>query len=165
MKELASALVKAQAEMSSVTKDSKNPFFKSNYASLNAVRDVALPACNKYGITVLQPTVTVDGKQFVKTTLLHESGQALESFTEVIVKVSNDAQQAGSGISYARRYGLMAMLCLASDDDDGNSASGKAAPASQTTVATPQASNNSSAASQSKSKITFNKKASSEDSI
>jgi hypothetical protein len=122
---LAAALVKAQADMASIKKDEKNPFFKSSYASLNAVREVALPACNKHGISVLQPTVTVGDKQYVKTTLLHSSGEMLDSFTEVIVKSTNDAQQAGSGISYARRYGLMAMLCLASDDDDAQSAVGK----------------------------------------
>ena len=34
MKELASALVKAQAEMTGAKKDSANPFFKSKYADL-----------------------------------------------------------------------------------------------------------------------------------
>jgi hypothetical protein len=33
-----------------------------------------------------------------------------------------DAQGIGSGITYARRYGLMSVLCIAAADDDGNAA-------------------------------------------
>jgi hypothetical protein len=43
---IASALVKAQGAMGNAVKDSKNPFFKSNYADLNAVREACLPALN-----------------------------------------------------------------------------------------------------------------------
>lgn len=164
MKELATALVAAQSEMSSVGKDAKNPFFKSNYASLNAVREVALPACNKHGISVLQPMETIDGKQFVKTILLHKSGENLVSMTEVIVKNPTDAQQVGGGISYARRYALMSILCLAADDLDAEDAVGRVgkttftagyiAPVNNETQATVTTTN-----ALPKSKITFNKKA------
>jgi hypothetical protein len=71
---IASALVKAQATMGNAVKDSKNPFFKSNYADLNAVREACLPALNANGVSVLQPTVSIDGRSFVETVLLHESG-------------------------------------------------------------------------------------------
>ena len=122
---LAPALVKAQSAMTSVTKDAKNPFFKSNYATLNAVREVALLALNGSGLYVLQPTVYVDGKAFIETIIGHESGEFISGLTEIIVKNASDAQQAGSGMSYARRYGLMAILCMAADDDDGNLSTGK----------------------------------------
>ena len=65
LKAIAPALVKAQSEMSNAVKDAKNPFFKSSYADLNSVREACIPALNKYGITVLQPTVYEDGKPFV----------------------------------------------------------------------------------------------------
>jgi hypothetical protein len=55
--------------------------------------------------------------------LLHESGETLESNTEIIFNKLNDAQAQGSGISYARRYGLQSFLCVGADDDDGNKAS------------------------------------------
>ena len=78
---LAKDLIKAQAEMGAVSKDAKNPFFKSSYATLNAVREVALPALLKNKISLLQPTVMVEGKQFVQTTLLHDSGEYLASLS------------------------------------------------------------------------------------
>jgi hypothetical protein len=35
----------------------------------------------------------------------------------------NDAQAQGSGITYARRYGLQSLVNVGAEDDDGNSAS------------------------------------------
>jgi hypothetical protein len=123
MKLISSALVKAQAEMSNPVKGSSNPFFKSKYADLNAVREAVLPVLNEHGIVVLQPIVHVDGRNFVKTILLHESGEQIESLTEILYSKQNDAQAQGSGISYARRYGLQSFVCVGADDDDGNDAS------------------------------------------
>jgi len=122
---IASALVKAQSAMGNAIKDAKNPFFKSRYADLNAVREAVLPVMNANGISVLQPTVHIDGKSFVETMLLHESGEFISSLTEVIVGKANDAQQQGSGISYARRYGLQSLANIGADDDDGESAVGR----------------------------------------
>lgn len=122
---IAAALVKAQSIMGNAIKDAKNPFFKSSYANLNAVREAVLPAMNANGISVLQPTIQVDGKSFVETVLLHESGEFISSLTEVIVSKANDAQQQGSGISYARRYGLQSLANISAEDDDGEAAVGR----------------------------------------
>lgn len=122
---IAAALVQAQAEMENATKGSKNPFFKSTYADLNAIREVALPALNKNKIVALQPTVVIDGKKYVQTTLMHETGEFISGITEILSVKENDAQAQGSGISYARRYGLSAILNVGAEDDDGNAASGK----------------------------------------
>jgi len=122
MKEIATALLKAQSEMSNPKKGATNPFFKSKYADLNAIREAVIPTLNQNGITVLQPIVHVDGKNFVKTILLHESGEFLESLTEIIYNKINDAQAQGSGISYSRRYALQSFVCVGADDDDGNNA-------------------------------------------
>lgn len=122
---IAAALVKAQATMGNAVKDSKNPFFKSSYADLNAVREACLPALNANGVSVLQPTVHIEGKAFVETVLLHESGEFISSLTEVICAKANDPQAHGSGVSYARRYGLQSLVNLGSADDDGESAMGR----------------------------------------
>lgn len=131
---IAKALVKAQSEMGSVVKDSKNPFFKSSYATLNAVREAVLPLLNKYGITVLQPMVSQDNKQFVETVLLHESGEFISGTTEVVVGKQNDPQAAGSGISYARRYSLLSVLCGSADDDDAEGAMSRTSSKSTSNV-------------------------------
>jgi hypothetical protein len=131
---IAAALVKAQSIMGNAIKDAKNPFFKSSYANLNAVREAVLPAMNANGISVLQPTIQIDGKSFVETVLLHDSGEFISSLTEVIVSKANDAQQQGSGISYARRYGLQSLANIGSDDDDGEAAVGRGNYKSSNTV-------------------------------
>jgi len=123
MKQIATALLKAQMKMGDAKKDSSNPFFKSKYADLNAIREACMPALNENGIVVLQPTVHIEGKNFVKTLLLHESGETIECLTEIIYNKQNDAQAQGSGITYARRYGLQSLVNVGAEDDDGNKAS------------------------------------------
>jgi hypothetical protein len=122
MKNIATALLKAQSEMSNAKKGAVNPFFKSKYADLNSIREAVIPTLNANGISVLQPIVHVDGKNFVKTILLHETGEMLESLTEIVYNKINDAQAQGSGISYARRYSLQSFVCVGADDDDGQKA-------------------------------------------
>lgn len=125
---LAPALLKAQTQMSNATKGSQNPFFKSQYADLNAVREASQPALNENGFTVLQPMVQKEGKSYVRTLLLHESGQYIGSDTEVVVKNASNPQDYGSGVSYARRYGLQALVSLGQQDDDGEAAVGREKP-------------------------------------
>lgn len=134
---IAKALATAQSEMGSATKDAKNPFFKSTYADLNAIREAVLPVLNKHKISVLQPTVMVGDTPFVETVLLHESGEFISSITEIIADKANNAQSAGSGISYARRYGLQSLVCVGAEDDDGESAVGRSKPAYTKTVVVP----------------------------
>ena len=123
IKAIAQALVKAQMSMSDAKKSASNPFFKSKYADINSVREACIPALNENGICAMQPTVTIEGKPYVKTILLHESGEWIAGYTEIICGKQNDAQSHGSGLTYARRYGLQSMTNLGSEDDDGNAAS------------------------------------------
>jgi hypothetical protein len=86
-----------------------------------------LPALNKHGIAVLQPTYDDEHGAYVKTVLVHgDSGESVECRTRLIIG-KNDMQGYGSAITYARRYGLMGMVGIAPEDDDGNAAA-KAAP-------------------------------------
>lgn len=119
---IASALVKAQSEMGNAVKDSRNPFFKSSYADLNSVREACIPALNKHGVSVLQPTSVIEGKLYVETLLLHESGEYISGMYEVVVGKQNDPQALGAAISYSRRYGLQSMVNIGAADDDGESA-------------------------------------------
>jgi hypothetical protein len=124
-KNIAAAFIKAQSEMGNATKDSNNPFFQSKYADLNSIREACLPALNNNGIAVLQPTTQIEGKNYVKTILVHESGETIESLTEILFAKQNDPQAQGSGITYARRYGLQSLVNIGAEDDDGNKASEK----------------------------------------
>lgn len=123
MKQIAIALIKAQSEMADAKKNAKNPFLKNSYADLNAIRETVIPVLNENKIAVLQPMVEINGEMYIKTLLLHESGESIESITKVVISKPNDAQSQGSGITYARRYGLQSLLNVGAVDDDGHSAS------------------------------------------
>jgi hypothetical protein len=52
---------------------------------------------------------------------MHESGQWIKSFTPLMIAQATP-QAFGSASTYARRYGLTAVLGVIQEDDDGNSA-------------------------------------------
>jgi hypothetical protein len=127
MKNIATALAAAQINMGKALKQASNPHFRSKYADLGSVMDACLPALNAHGIAVIQPTGEDEIGRFVETRLIHgESGEQLSCRVPLIVG-KNDMQGYGSAVTYARRYGLMAMAGIAPEDDDGNAAA-KAAP-------------------------------------
>jgi len=124
IKELATALNKAQAEMGGATKDAANPFFKSKYADLSAVVKAVKDAFATNGLSYTQFPIEDGGRIGVETILMHVSGEWLSnSFTVALSK--QDAQGAGSAITYCRRYALQAIAGIPAEDDDGNKASGK----------------------------------------
>ena len=123
--ELAVALAKAQAVVSTAAKGAENPHFKSKYADLASVWDACRKPLTDHGLSVVQsPRMTFAngaGLVDVETLLLHSSGQWISD--TITVPVSKlDAQGVGSAVTYARRYALAAFASVAPADDDGNSA-------------------------------------------
>lgn len=127
---LAAALVAAQAELRAVGMDAVNPHFKAKYASLDNIIETIRPTLARHKLAVVQgatlPESNSEGKVTgftVETMLVHESGEWLTS--GVVMPIAKaDPQGAGAAITYGRRYGLSAILSLATDeDDDGNAAS------------------------------------------
>ena len=116
------ALIKAQSEMDHVKKDSTNPHFKNRYASLEAVIDATSKVFQANGFAVMQPCGRDELGVYVETKLLHSTEQAFSSKVYLVLDKQN-MQGLGSAITYARRYGLLGMACLAPEDDDGNDAS------------------------------------------
>jgi len=121
--ELAKALVKFNSEVNKIAKDADNPFFKNNHATLDTIIDEIRPILSKNGLSIMQ-IPSGDGQNVtLKTLLIHESGEWLESDELTMKPVKNDPQAVGSCITYARRYSLAAFLSLnTGEDDDGNSA-------------------------------------------
>ena len=122
IKELATALAKAQATMAGAKKDSTNPHFRSKYADLASIWEACRDALTSNGIAVVQMTrATAEEAVIVETRLMHSSGEWTEG--ELLVPVTKaDAQGYGSAITYARRYALAAAVGVAPEDDDGNAA-------------------------------------------
>ena len=136
IKELATALAKAQAVMENASKDKANPFFKSKYADLESVVGVIRPALEKFGLSFVQVCHDWDVGAKVETIIIHESGEWLSCGTMTAPAIKADAQGFGSALTYARRYSLSAAFGVATTEDDGNHASkrkeaSKSEPASE----------------------------------
>jgi len=120
---IAKALLTAQAQLGGVVRDSKNPHFKSAYASLESVIQHAKPALQSAGVAFTQaPGAIVDGAIEITTMLMHgDTGQWLRSTVHVPL-AKRDPQGVGSAITYGCRYALMATLGLPPVDDDAEAA-------------------------------------------
>jgi hypothetical protein len=129
IKELASALSKAQAMIEGAIKDKTNPAFRSKYADLGACWDACRDPLTKHGLSVMQLPMIGEGSVRLETILMHSSGEFISSEMQIPVS-KHDAQGYGSALTYARRYALCAFVGIAPEDDDGNGASAKA-PAKQ----------------------------------
>ena len=118
---LAAALSKAQADITGALKDSSNPFFKSKYADLASCWDACRKQLAANGLCVIQTTGMTDAGLVLITTLAHSSGEWILGHLPVAAKDSSPQAQ-GSGITYARRYALAAIVGLAQIDDDAEAA-------------------------------------------
>ena len=130
MKQIATALVKAQKAYSPVIKNSTNDFFSkgnkiSRYADLAACVDAVLDALNANGIALVQKSYDCADGVMVETVFIHESGEMLECGILHFPASKADPQGHMSALTYARRGSLMAACGIAPEDDDGNSASRK----------------------------------------
>jgi len=118
---LAAALSKAQADITGALKDSSNPFFKSRYADLASCWDACRKQLTANNLAVIQTTEVTEAGTVLVTTLAHSSGEWMRGTLPVVTK-DNGPQAQGSGITYARRYALAAIVGLAQIDDDAEAA-------------------------------------------
>jgi hypothetical protein len=123
MKQIASALVKAQKAFGPALKTATNPHFKSRYADLAACVEAVISGLNDNGIALIQRNYLDDNGVTVETVFVHESGEMLECGKLHVPAAKHDPQGYGSALTYARRYSLMAACGIAPEDDDGNAGS------------------------------------------
>lgn len=121
---IAAALVAFSGEVKSIAHDAENPHFRSQYTSLDHMIDETKPILAKHGLSVMQFPGGDGEKVTVRTMVIHNSGEWIESEPLILKPVKLDPQGAGSAITYARRYSYAAALSLSlGDDDDANSVS------------------------------------------
>jgi len=117
METIAAAFQKALSEIKAVTKDSKNPFLKNKYASLDVIIESCKPILATNGLAFFQQ-VTTDG---VNTVIIHTSGERIESgFLKIDYEISkglSHAQACGVSITYSKRYQLGSMLGISTEED------------------------------------------------
>ena len=112
-------LFNLQQEIGTISKDAKNPFYKSKYFDINSLIKQLQPLLKKHKLLLLQPIeedmvvsklICIDGTGGVISAL---------KLPEIV-----DPQKLGSCITYYRRYTLASLLGLQAVDDDANVASG-----------------------------------------
>lgn len=143
---LAAALAAAQKNFAPIPKDrevtvySDRGNYKFKYATLDAIRSATMPALAEQTLAVVQGMIERGNGYAVETRLIHSSGEWISNITPMFVsgRVKDGRQypptnqELGSAQSYARRYGLSALLCITADeDDDGNTADGNHIEGSQ----------------------------------
>lgn len=133
IKELTGALAKAQIAFKPIKRtervgyDTTKGRKQYNYAPLNEVIEATKQALSDNGLAITQSTKLVEGNTVLETLLSHSSGEWLSG--ELYVgKQDQPPQSEGSSLTYKRRYGMSAMLCIASEDDDDAEAAMKPTP-------------------------------------
>ena len=123
MKNIATALVKAQKAFAPALKNAVNPHFRSKYVDLASCVDSVVGALNENGIFLFQTTTEHPDGVICETSFLHESGERLDCGKLFFPAPKHDPQGFMSCLTYIRRASLMAATGQAPEDDDGNSAS------------------------------------------
>ena len=142
---VAAALSDAQGEFPPILREKEVTVATSGspytfaYAPLEVIMASIKKPLAKYGLALVQTVISGEGGDFIRTTLTHDSGEWLAGDTPIYVRPDKNgvvtAQAYGSGITYARRYGVSSLLCLSTDeDDDGNASTGNAITKSRTTA-------------------------------
>ena len=126
---LASALAKAQAELSNPEKSltailpgvfPREEARSFRYASLASGLDLVRKCLGQHEIATIQ-TTTIDkeaGLIHLTTTLAHSSGEWMSSDWPVCpVSETNAPHRMGTALTYARRYALFTLVGIAGEDD------------------------------------------------
>lgn len=119
--DLAAALAKAQGEMRPAPFDRVNPHFKSKYATLTSVMQTIQGPLSKNGLSIVQTLEHQGERMALVTKVLHCSGQWLADGGVPLLLDKSNMMGLGSAISFAKRYGVSAMLGIVSDEDDDGS--------------------------------------------
>lgn len=109
---------------------------QSRYALFEDINDVVKPILKSHGFAVTFKTKTNEEGITVTAILMHKEGHREETEMTLHADTSgnkNAVQGVGSSVSYAKRYGLIALLNITTrgEDDDGQAGGAKLITESQ----------------------------------
>ena len=114
--------IKKDSEAKVTTKTGTKYSYK--YGSFPYILEVIKPHLETAGLMFTQPLSLDEGKRCIITNLYHietcESIQSVIDIPEVDFAGMNTYQSMGSGITYLRRYALMAILGIVAEEDDND---------------------------------------------
>ncbi len=122
------AICKMQNDFKPLIKDKVNPFFKSTYATLDAVLEATKDARHKHLVTVTQwPHRLQDGTEVLTTRVAH-AGQWMQATMTLFIS-KHDSQGAASACTLTKRTAFTAAVGIAAEEDvDGNATVNKPLP-------------------------------------
>ena len=113
---IAPSLIKAQSQMQGISKEGKNPAFRSKYVTLDSILDTLRPILTSNGLMLTQGSQEPQAMT-VESRIIHTSGEWI-STTVTIPVTKPDAHGLGSALTYGRRYSVSALLAISADEDD-----------------------------------------------
>jgi hypothetical protein len=122
--DLPKALAEFQSAHYAAGKDGKGNY--GTYTTLAGALAAVQPA-TAYGLSHAQTLQPINDEfMILRTLLMHTSGESISSDLPIPIRYEggrvSPMQAMGGAITYARRYGLLAIYGLAGDDDDGEMA-------------------------------------------
>jgi hypothetical protein len=121
--DISTALAKAQGAMKPAILNKINPHFKNKYADLSSIIEAIRAPFAANGLSITQTPELIDGSFVLVTTLRHSTGQWISGIYPLPANAT--AQQLGSALTYAKRYTLSSLACIAADEDDDAEAANK----------------------------------------
>jgi len=116
-------VLNVKKKIGNLSKNSKNPFFKSAYLNLDDLLNAVEPLLQDEGLILSQPIID----NSVHTQIIDSETGLILMDSSLPLPDLKDPQKIGGCVTYFRRYTLKSLLAIAEDDDDGNLAS-KPAP-------------------------------------
>ena len=114
---LIAALIQAQKSITHASKDGKNPYFKSDYATLEEVITTVKPPLNHNGVMFQQVCHPSDIGVCVETVFYGHGGE-LRTGQFTVPADKRDPQGFGSALTYAKRYSLSMACGIGHQKDD-----------------------------------------------
>ena len=109
-------ILEVKKKIGTLSKNSKNPFYKSQYLDLHSLLENVEPLLQEQGLILLQPII--DNK--VCTIIIDSvNGKELAN-SSIELPPENNPQKLGIAITYFRRYTLTSLLAISEKDNDGN---------------------------------------------
>lgn len=127
------AFAEMQSEMPVITENGQIKVgneVRSKYALFEDINDTVKPILKAHGFAVTFKTKTVESGITVTAILMHKDGHREDTEMTLQADTSgskNAVQGVGSSVSYAKRYGLTALLNITTrgEDDDGQAGGAK----------------------------------------
>lgn len=99
-----------------------SPGKKFKYADLASIYDALRKPLSDNKLAIVQPIRELNGNLYLVTKLIHGSGQWL-ACVHPLTREGMSPQQFGSQLTYAKRYSIASLLCIAGEEDDDGAGS------------------------------------------